>query len=273
MKLSIFLNLLFLAQICSAENLLLKADLDPREITLPEGSQLWSDTQAENIKNRLLRDDIMTSSSLYLENRISFSDFIQLLQSWSDYGFNQQERIVLADTIQKSKMPDTLKNQWLCRLDLERNCTRIKIFSKHLSPFLQKYDWLVIDGQVYPRMAWDEIFVSNENMTWTFLSSRFETYTFKGKWEDLKLKNPMLSDWVSGNCDHFTVLNQVQALDTNVLINRNCMKSSLVKPSRDPSFYEKNKKNIWLAAGLILGVGAFNTLNGQKIIIDKPSYK
>lgn len=269
--------IMFISLMCSqssfAEGVLLKANLDPREITLPNGYKFWSDIQAEEINSRPMREEIMKSSSLYLEGRISHSDFLQFLKSWSDIGFSQQERIVLADTLQKSNLPSEKKSRWLCRIDAERNCARIKIFPRHLSPLLQKYDWLVIDGQAYPHASWNEINILDENMTWVFLSSRFETYTFKGKWEDLKMKNPVLNDWISGNCENFAVHHQVQGLDNNVLLDRHCMKSSLIEPQEETSFYDKNKRTIWLAAGLVLGVGAINTLTNKKIILEKPSFR
>ncbi len=273
MKMLAFFIILLNLQICFAEALLLKADLDPKEIALPSGYKLWSQVQADNIKNRLMRDEVLNYSSLFLDRKVSNSDFIQFLASWSDSGFNEQERIVLADTLQKSNLPTAQKNLWLCRIDLERNCNKIKIFPKHLSALLQKFDWLIIDGQTYPRMSWDEISIPDESLTWIFLSSRFETYSFKGKWEELKFKNPVLADWISGHCDNFTVHPEVQSLDNNILLNRNCLKSSLVKPTPAPSFYDKNKKSIWIAAGLVIGAGAFNTFSGNKIILEKPSFR
>lgn len=275
MKKLILLVLLSLicASVTFAEGLLLKGDMDPREVSLPRGYKLWSDVQAEKAKNRPMREEIMNSSGLYLEARVSHSDFVQFLKSWAELGFNQQERIVLTDTLQKSNMPVALKNQWLCRLDSERNCQKIKIIPKHLSPLLQKFDWVVIDGQVFPRMSWDEISIPDENMTWTFYSSRFETYTFKGKWEDLKFKNPNLVDWVTGTCESFSVHTSVQDLENQVLLNRSCLKSSLVVPKKDPSFYDQNKNKIWIAAGLVLGGGVANNLSGKKIILEKPSFR
>ncbi len=273
MKTLTFLIALLSLQFCFAEALLLKADLDPREVVLPAGYKLWSQVQAENIINRAMRNEVLHYSSLYLESEVSNSDYFQFLKSWSDAGFNEQERIVLMDTLQKSHMTAAQKNQWLCRIDLERNCGKIKIFPKHLSAILQKFDWLIIDGQAYPRMSWDEISIPDESLTWTFLSARFETYSFKGRWEELKFKNPALADWVTGQCDNFTVHPEVQSLDNNILINRNCLKSSLVKPKQEPSFYETNKKSIWIAAGLVLGAGAFNTFSGNKIILEKPSFR
>lgn len=264
---------LICTRVTFAEGLLLKGDMDPREVSMPRGFKLWSDIQAEKIRSRPMREEVMTSASLYLESRISLADFVQFLKSWADLGFNQQERIVLTDTVQKSNMPVNLKNQWLCRLDSERNCQRIKLIPKHLSPILQKYDWVVIDGQVYPRMSWDEISITDENMTWTFLSSRFETYNFKGKWEDLKFKNPNLVDWVTGTCERFVVQPTVQDLDTSVLVNRGCLKSSLVVPKSEPSFYEQNKNKIWIAAGLALGASVAGNLSGKKIILEKPSFR
>jgi hypothetical protein len=273
MKTILLITTFILAQNLFAESLLLKGDMDPREITLPQGYRLWSDVQAENLKNRPMREEVMTSCSLFLEGRISHSDFTQLLKGWADLGFNQQERIVLVDTLQKSNLSTVLKNQWLCRLDNDRNCNRIKIFPKHLSPILQKYDWLVIDGQAYPRLSWDEISIPDEAMTWIFVSARFETYTFKGKWEDLKFKNPSVSNWITGGCDDYSVQSEVQAMDNNVLLSRNCLKSSLIKPKPTQSFYDRNKDTIWIAAGVVLGIGAFNTLAGKNIVIDKPSFR
>ncbi len=270
--------ILLISLVCSnlsfAQNLLLKADIDPREVTLPSGYKLWSDMKADQISNRPLREEVITSSTLFLEKRISYSDFTQLLRNWGLEGFNQQERVVLMDTLNKSNLPTAQKNQWLCRLDSERNCTKIKIFPKHLAPILQKYDWLILDGRAYPRMAWDEILIPDDSMTWIFLSARFETYKFTGKWEELKFKNPPVQNWVSGNCDQFTVLNEVQDMETNIMIHRNCLKSSIAKSEKaEPDFYDKNKKTIWMAAGLLLGIGAFNTMTGNKIILEKPSFR
>lgn len=256
-----------------AEGLLLRGDLDPREVVLPPGYKLWSDLRAEEIKSRPMREEVMSSSSLFLENRISTADFLQFLKDWADLGFNQQERIVLTDTIQKSSMSTAQKNQWLCRIDNSRNCLKIKIVPKHLSPILQKYDWLVVDGQIFPRSSWDEISITDENLSWIFLSARFETYNFKGKWEDLKLKSPVLNDWITGNCDNFNVQSQVQALDINVMINRNCLKTSLPPVKRDPTFYEANKAKIWAAVATVIGISTFNSLAGKKIILEKPSFK
>ena len=261
------------SQLCSAGSLILSADMDPREIVLPSGYKLWSQSQAEQIDNRPMRDDVLNYSTLYLENRISNSDFLNFLKSWAEKGFNFQERIILTDTLKKSNMTSTLKDQWLCRIEAERNCAKTKIFPKHLSPILQKYDWLVIDGQIFPRMAWDEISLPNESLTWIFLSSRFETYTFQGKGEELKFRNPILKNWVTGTCDNFTVHPEIQSLENNVLVNRNCLKSSLAKPLIEPSFYEKNKNSIWIAAGLVIGVGAFNSFSGKKIVLEKPSFR
>lgn len=271
-KLFISIVLLY-SHLVLANSLILKADLDPREIALPEGFKLWSDTEAENIQNRAMREDVMNSSALYLEKKITHGDYMQFLITWAEKGFNQQERIILIDTIQKSDMPTTQKNNWLCRLDFDRNCHRIKIFPQHLAPILQKYDWIVVDGKAYPRVAWGEISISNEPVTWIFLSARFETYTFKGKWEDLKFKNPTQQDWVSGNCDEFTILTEVQSMNNHVLLNRNCIKSSLVLPIKHSTFYEKNKERIWIAAGLILGVGTVGLISGKKVILEKPSFK
>ena len=270
----IILSLIMISSNLSfAQNLILKADIDPREVTMPNGYKLWSDVQADKISNRPLREEIMTSSTLFLEKRISASDYIQLLRSWSLDGFNQQERIVLTDTLNKSNLAPAQKNQWLCRLDPERNCVKVRIFPKHLAPILQKFDWLIVDGQAYPRSTWDEISIPDDSMTWIFLSARFETYKFHGKWEELKFKNPPVQNWISGSCDQFYVSSEVQDLDTNVMIHRNCLKASMTKPAAPPDFYDKNKKTIWMAAGLILGVGAFNTMSGKKIVFDKPSFR
>lgn len=256
-----------------AQALILKGDLDPREIRLPQGLKLWSDVEVEKINSRPMRDDIMTNSSLYLENTISQSDFAQFLRTWSEVGFNQQERVILIDTIQKSQMPVQSKNQWLCRLDSQRNCQKIKFITKHLPPILQKYDWLFVDGQAFPRVSWDEIFFSDETISWSFYSSRFETYNFKGKWEDLKLKNPNLADWVTGNCEHYSVHSEIQSLENQVMFNRNCLKPAFIVPSREVSFYDKNKKALWVAAGLVFGISAFNSYSGKKIILEKPSFR
>jgi hypothetical protein len=273
MKLLLLFGILTFSQISLSEGLLLKSDLDPRELQMPNGYKLWSEIQAEGIKNRSIREDVMNNSSLFLENRISQSDFLQFLKNWSDLGFSEQERIILVDTLQKSMLSTTQKNQWLCRLDLERNCSRIKIFPKHLAPILQKFEWLAIDGQTYPRMSWDEISIADENLTWVFLSSRFETYTFRGKWEDLKFKSPTLNDWINGNCKEFKVRNEVQSLDNNVMLNRNCVKSSLPVADKEASFFQKHQKSLFVAAGLALLVGVTNSMNGKKIILEKPSFR
>lgn len=273
MKKIILSLILISSNLSLAQSLLLKADIDPREVILPEGYRLWSEVQADRMSNRPLRDEVITSSTLFLEKRISHSDFVQLLKSWGEQGFNHQERIVLIDTLYKSTLPANQKNQWLCRLDNDRNCAKIRIFPKHLAPILQKYDWLIIDGKAYPRVAWDEISIPDEPMTWIFLSARFETYKFSGKWEDLKFKNPPVENWVTGTCEQHNVLYEVQDMDTNIMIHRNCLKSSVVRPNVEPNFYDKNKKTIWMAAGLLLGFGAFNTMTGNKIIFQKPSFK
>lgn len=256
-----------------AASLLLKGNLDPREVTVPDGYSLWSDTEVRKKMDRPMRQEIMTSSSLFLEKRISQSDFILLLKSWSELGLNTQERMVLTDTLNKSDIPPAQKNHWLCRIEIERNCTKIKIFPLHLSPILQKYDWLIVDGQAFPRNLWNEISVPNEILTWTFLSARFETYTFRGNWEELKFKNPVLNDWVTGDCEKFIVNSQVQDIDISVLLDRNCMRSALIKPEPIPTFYEKNKSKIWIAAGLVLGAGTFNAFAGKKVVLEKPSFR
>ncbi len=271
-KIILLLNIM-ISSLSWANGVLIKAQLDPQEITLPEGYKFWSQQETEAITSRPLRDEIMSSSTLFLQGQIKMSDFSQLLQEWSEKGFNSQERMVLIDTLQKSKLPLTIKNRWLCRLDLERNCPRVKIFTKHLAPILQKYEWLIIDGKAYPRVSWNEISIVDEPLTWVFLSSRFETYIFKGHWDDLKLRNPNLKDWVTGDCSQYTVAASVQSIENQVLLSSHCLKPSLVIAKQESTFYERNKKTIWITAGALLGLGAFQTFSGKNIVIEKPSFR
>lgn len=271
--LQIFFAFLFFVSTALGQSLMLKAQLDPRDTAIPDGFKLWAQVEAQKYLEKPLRETILTNASLFLDGRVSVSDFVQLLNSWGNEGFSKQERLILIDTIEKSSLSPSEKNRWLCRLDSQRNCKRLQIFPDHLAPILQKYEFLVVDGLVYPYQTWSEIQITDDSMNWIFLSSRFETYRFNGKWTELKLKSPTLEDWVTGQCSDYLVKSEVQAFDHHVLLDRRCLKPSIPALVEEQSFLEKHKNSLWIAAGVAVGLGALGALSGQKIILEKPSFK
>jgi hypothetical protein len=266
---SVFIFIL-LTSLAQAQGVLIKGSLDPDEVILPKGFKLWAAQKAQELRDRPLRENLLENSTLYLQGRVTEADFLDLLKNWSALGFNLQERRILIDSIEKSEMLEPKRSRWLCRLDLQRHCKRIKIFPDHLAPILGKYEFLILDGLMYPRSTWAQIEIPDEDFDCTFFSSRFETYRFHGRWMELRTKSPETRDWVTGKCDHFTVLREVQNIETYALLENQCLKIATQEEIRQPDFFERHRDKIWTAVGIFVGVGVIASSRGQKIIIEKP---
>lgn len=255
-----------------SQTLYVAPEVDLKSLPSHLKNQLFAEQQMQSSSVKGVRDDLMLHSQMYLQNQVSVDEYEKRLWHWSQAGWSDEERWILIDTLKKSSQRLQNKILWFCRLQVSENCAFEDLNPLKLPATLQTYEGLILDGKPYPSITWGSLKISEAFYNWTFVSSRFPTFQFRGTWKELQQQQIPTKPLVRGTCEHPEFDIEIQNLSTQAYYNANCMKSTLPPIAAEKSFYQKNKKAIWWSVGLILGVGVVNTLNGKTLVIDKPGF-
>lgn len=265
------LILLFSTQAWS-QTLYVEPNVDIRSIPESKQEYLASKRALQIADQKGVRDEVMLYTRAFLEKKISVAEFEKALWQWSQSGWSEEERWILVDTFRKSSQDFESKSAWICRIDSSEKCNRNSFSILQLPSKLREYEGLILDGKPYHASTWDNLKISDSFYNWVFVSSKYKAISFRGTWKDLQKQQVSVDPFVQGTCDHPQAHAEIQNLESQMFYSANCIRPGLKPVVTEPSFYEKNKKSLWWAAGITLGLGLATSLQGKSIVIDKPGF-
>jgi len=267
-----YVMFLFISIVAQAQTIYVSPDVDIKTIPPAQKQNLYAQQLLQQVELRGVREEIMNYSQMFLQNQMSANEFEKALWSWSQAGWSEEERWVLIDTLKKSSVRNDYKTNWICRLDPEESCTTDTILSHKLPEALRGFEGLILDGKSIQSVSWDGIKISQSLYNWSFVSSKYKSYQFRGTWKELQKQNPVVEPLVSGSCSQPQILSELQNLSSQIYYSSDCIRPSLRPVAEEKGFYEKNKKAIWWGVGLAIGAGVASTFKGKSIVIDKPGF-
>lgn len=264
--------ILFFLNLALADTVFLGKNVEPENLKLATFETLWAAKEAQTIGARPIRDDLVQRSLDFLEQRLSEVEYQKFMLHWSQSGWNQEERQILLDVLSKSSLKRPQVKDWECRLILKPDCLTDILNAEKLPSNLEDFEWLVLDGEPIPREQWSHLKISKTDHSWLFLSSKFKPVSFDGTLPELQKQSFSLANWVQGTCDSFNADPSIQNAQSRVYFSQNCSKSALPTIVEEKSFYEKYNKPIWWTIGLAVGAGLIGSMQGKKLVIQKPGF-
>lgn len=255
-----------------AQTLYVAPEVDLKSISSVYKEKLFSQQILKKEEARGVRDEIMNQCHMYLQNTLSANEFEKSLWVWSQAGWSAEERWVLVDTLKKASAKLENRQLWICRLSAEEKCATETIMTYKLPRELQDFEGLILDGKPYERVNWDGAKISSSFYNWTFVSSKYKNFQFKGTWQELQKQKPQLEAYVLGSCKHPQAHTDIQSLSADLYYGEKCIRPSILPIVEEKNFYEKNKKAIWWTLGIMAGVGLAKSLQGKSIVFDKPGF-
>lgn len=255
-----------------AQSVFLAPDVDLREIPSHLQPQLYGTQQLSQAEIRGVRDELMFYTHRFLNHEMTVDEFEKWLWSWSQSGWSDDERWILVDTLKKWDGGFQNKEIWLCRLNPSESCKPKSLDLYKLPKALREFEGLILDGKAYPFALWGGIKITDAFYQWTFVSSKYASFQFRGTWKQLQEAQITLNPLVQGTCNNPLINHDIQSLRNQVLYSLDCIKPSLPPAPRPQSFYKAHKKSIWWGVGIILGAGLITQMKGKTIVIDKPGF-